>query len=56
MMSVKKKWQSLGIKVQSLGGYFWPNESKLSHVIIENIVFIIHAEIAGITVTTVIIL
>ena len=36
-------------KVQSLGWLFWPNESKLNHVIIGNIVFIIHAEIAGIT-------
>ena len=40
-------------KVQSLGGYFWPNEPKLSHVIIGNIVFIIHAEIAGITSQTI---
>ena len=35
--------------VQSLGLLFWLNESKSSHIIIGNIVFIIHAEIAGIT-------
>ena len=44
-----EKRQSIGKKVQSLGSYFWPNEPKLSHVIIGNIVFMIHAEIAGIT-------
>ena len=46
---VNEKRQLIGKKVQPLGGYFWPNEPKLSHVIIGNIIFIIHAEIAGIT-------
>ena len=49
---VNEKRQSIGKKVQSVGGYFWPNEPNLSHVIIGNIVFIIHAEIAGITSST----
>ena len=47
-----EKRQSIGKKVQSLGWLFWPNESKSSHVIIGNIVFIINAEIAGITSST----
>ena len=46
---VNEKRQSIGEKVQSLGWLFWPNESKSSHVIIGNIVFIIYIEIAGIT-------
>ena len=46
---VNEKRQSIGKKVQSLGWLFWPNESKSSHVIIGNTVFIIYAEIAGIT-------
>ena len=41
--------QSFGEKYRSIGWLFWPNESKSSHVIIENIVFIIYAKIAGIT-------
>ena len=50
---VNEKRQSIGKKIQSLGCLFCPNESKSSHVIIGNIVFMIHAEIAGITVTIV---
>ena len=46
------KRQSIGKMVKSLGWIFWPNESKSSHVIIGIIVFIIYAEIVGITSST----
>ena len=40
---VNEKRQLIGKKVKSLGWLFWPNESKSSHVIIGNLVFIIYA-------------
>ena len=49
---INEKGQSIGKNVQSLGWLFWPNESKSSLVIIESIVFIIYAEITGITSST----
>ena len=46
---VNEKRQSIGKKDPIARWLFWPNEPKSSHVIIGNIVFIIHAKIAGIT-------